>query len=372
MSIRLMCAIVFLLFSLSWLFCFQTDVLALVQHDLSGGVTKFHPYIGTIIITGCLFILQMLVYYFIRLKGRTHALTYFPSMLVLALITDVYQHISENHVFSISWWLLLLVLIIWGLLVSFALIYQNIEKNDSFHLLSRPIWINMLIMALMILGVSISGNTNAVFHYKIKAESKLLEGDYYGALAVGKKSLESDANLTMIRMYALARIDKLGEELFRYPVTCNSNQILPTDSLSQLMILPTDSIYRFFGARPACKMSPRHYLETILRKDLEPRKAAIDYLLCGYLIDRDLDHFAVDIDKYYTINDSLPKHYREALILYKHMRSHPVIAYHETVMDEDYSNFQELEKQYPKYMERKGKVEDLYRETYWYYYIYEK
>ena len=95
-----------------------------------------------------------------------------------------------------------------------------------------------------------------------------------------------------------------------------------------------------------------------------------DYLLCGDLIDKDLDRFAKDIQDYYTVNDSLPKHYREALILYSRLRSKPVVVYHH-VMDEDYDNLQELEKGYPNQTERKGKVEEHYRGTYWYYYWYE-
>ncbi|MBQ9215424.1 MAG: hypothetical protein IJ159_01560 [Prevotella sp.] len=370
-GIRLMCAIVFLLFSVCWLYYFQAEVLGIVQHELSGGVTKYHPYIGTLIITGCLFLLHILIYFISRLNGRTHALTYLPSMLILALMTDVCLQISKNHIFSISWWLLVLVLVIWLFAVFVARAYQITEKDDSFHFLSRPMWINLLIMALMILGVSFVSNTNAVFHYKVMAESKLMKGDYNGALLIGKKSQESDASLTMIRMYALAKKNRLGDELFRFPVTCKSNQILPTDSLSQLMILPADSIYYFLGARPARKIVPKHYLEILLRKYPKSNKNVIDYLLCCYLIERDLDNFADKVSKYYTINDNLPKHYREALILYTHMRSHPVVVYHEPVMEEDYSNLQELEKQYPDFMERKGKVEDIYRETYWYYFTYE-
>ena len=231
-------------------------------------------------------------------------------------------------------------------------------------------------MALMIAGVAWFGNTNAVFQYRMKAEYEMLKGDYDGALEIGKYSLESDENLMMIRMYALARKDSLGDCLFRYPISGNSEQILPTDSLSRVVMYPVDSIYKFLGARPARKMSPVLFLEILQRRDSVPHKAVTDYLLCSYLIDRNLDRFASDIRKYYDVNDSLPnslpRHYREALTLYTHLRSRPVVVYHESVMDEDFANLKELEKQYPDFMERKGKVEDMYRGTYWYYYDYEK
>ena len=67
----------------------------------------------------------------------------------------------------------------------------------------------------------------------------------------------------------------------------------------------------------------------------------------------------------------MPKHYREALVLYTHSTSHPVVVYHHAVTEEDWRNLQELESQYPLESERKGRVEEQYRGTYWYYYEYE-
>ena len=106
-------------------------------------------------------------------------------------------------------------------------------------------------------------------------------------------------------------------------------------------------------------------------KDSVPSKVVADYQLSGYLIDKQIDKFAGEVGKYYALNDSLPKHYREALVLYGHLRSKPVAVYRNTVLDEDNENFRELRRQYPNKMEQKGKVEDQYFGTYWYYYWYE-
>ena len=148
--------------------------------------------------------------------------------------------------------------------------------------------------------------------------------------------------------------------------------MLPTDSLSCMMFYPQDSLYKFIGARPASRMSPMRYLELVQQRDSLPNKTVADYLLCGYLIDRQIDDFVKELGKYYHIDDSLPKHYREALTLYTHMRSRPLVVYHHAVMDEDYDNLMQLEKQYPDKSERRVKVEEQYRGTYWYYYKYEK
>ena len=209
----------------------------------------------------------------------------------------------------------------------------------------------------------------------MRAERCLLEKDWDGALAVGKKSLECDEHLVMLRMQALARKDALGEKLFEYKVCGSSKSILPTNGGSTLLLYPVDSVYKFMGAAPAYRMEPMHYLELVqhhvLCKDSVPSKVVADYQLSGYLIDKQIDTFAREVGKYYTLNDSLPKHYREALVLYCHLRSKPVAVYRNTVLDEDYANFRELRRQYPNKMEQKGKVEDQYFGTYWYYYWYE-
>jgi tetratricopeptide (TPR) repeat protein len=232
-------------------------------------------------------------------------------------------------------------------------------------------WINMLLLALQMMGVTWIGNTNAVFHYRMKVEGYLLEGKYDKALKVGQKSLESDENLLMLRMAAMARQGVLGEHLFEYPITGNSSQMLPTNGQTAMILCPADSLYKFLGAKPGESLEPQRYLELLQRRDSVPEKVIADYLLCGYLIDKKIDQFAQAITQYYQIDAHLPKHYKEALTLYTHLRSQPVVTYHVPEVEEDFSNLQELEKQYPDAQERKVKVSEQYRGTYWYYYRYE-
>lgn len=370
MGIRLMCAIVFVIFSFGWLYFFQQDLLAMAQHVLSGGVTHYNRLVGALLITLVLFILQMVVYGVTQLKRRAYALTYGPSMLLLGIITDVSQGDGGGLTRETSWWLILLLAVVWGVLVLLARVLQEVEEKDEVTLFSRSMLYNMVVMTLLMMCVAWIGNTNAVFHYRMKAEQCLLDGDAAGALQAGRRSLEGDEHLLMLRMYALAREGQLGEHLFEFPVTGNSSQMLPTDSLSQMMMYPVDSLYKFIGARPAGRMSPVRYLQLVERRDTVVNKTVGDYLLCASLIDRQLDRFVAMLGRYYAIDDHLPKHYREALTLYTHLRSHPLMVYHNSVMDEDYANLTELERQYADETERKGKVEEQYRGTYWYYYRY--
>ena len=384
-TVRWTCAIVFIVFSFLWLYRFQADVLAAFQHVMSEGKTQYSPLLGAVLITILLQVLQLLVYTVFRLTNRGHALTYFPSMLGLALISAIDTDIALSYNWGFLWILIPLVLVVWVGICFVVRYIQNVEPDKGSKIFfSRPMWINMLIMVLMMLGVAWVSNTNAVFHYRMRAETCLLENNFEGALDAGWESLESDADLMMIRMYAMARRGELGERLFHYPIVGSSNVMLPTNGASHFVRYPVDSLYHVLGARPARPMLPTTYLKALaenLKDSSESGQSRAsspmvrDYELCGLLIDRKLDDFVECLRDNTAGGDSLdasrlPLHYREALTLYNHLRRHPIIIYRNPVMEEDYRNLRELEQKYPDTTERRGKVEDWYGRTYWYYYNY--
>ena len=375
MVIRIVCAIVFILFSWCWLFFFQSDLLTMGQHVLSHGLTHYNRFVGALVITALLYLLQYLVHKFTHLDKSFYALSFFPSMMVLGVLTDIVPDSDGGITRQFPWWLALLYVVLWSGGIFLAHKFQEIDDDPHPHVFSRSMWVNLLFMSGLMMMTAGIGNTDAVFHYRMRAEHCLLEGDVDGALAAGRKSLETDKHLVMLRMAALARQDALGERFFEYKLCGNSKSILPTDGQSTLLLYPADSIYKFLGAVPAYPMEPMHYLQLVqhhvLCKDTVPSKVVADYQLSGYLIDKQIDAFAKEIGKYYQLNDSLPKHYREAMVLYTHLRARPVAVYQNTVLDEDYANFRDLRKQYPNKMEQKGKVMDQYFGTYWYYYFYE-
>jgi hypothetical protein len=226
-------------------------------------------------------------------------------------------------------------------------------------------------MVLMMLLVAFLSNTNAVFHYSAHAEVALMEGDDKEALRVGSKSLETDRRLTMLRVYALSRQGLLAEKLFSYPIVGTSDDMLPMQLSPQMM--PADSIWCHLGARPSQPCSAQRYYEALERDSLAT-PAVADYRLSGCLVDRRLDEFVALLPRYYQVADSLPlpRHYQEALVLYRHLRTNPALVYHHPVVDEDWDNLKQLEAQYPLPTERHFRVFDRYRGSYWYYYFYEK
>jgi len=368
---RTVCAIVFVVFSFCWLFFFQADLLAVAQYILSGGQTSYNRLVGAVVITALLQLLQLGVYALTKLSKRYHALTYLPSMLVLGVLTDITLPLS---LLPASLLAIVIIVLLWLGCVFVARGIQPYEDDRTGGLLSRRMWINLLVMSVMMLGVTLIGNSNAVFHFRSHAETALIKGDVDEALRVGGSSHESDASLTMLRAYALSKKGELGERLFSYPVVGTSDDLLMLGSDARMVLCPVDSFYRHLGALPRHGMNGAHYLRNLQRGG-QATAAVADYVLCGYLVDRDLDAFAADITKYYQVSDStaeLPRHYREALVLYTHLRSHPRIVYHDTVMDEDYEDLQKLEAQYPESSDCKNQVRDKYENSYWYYYEYMK
>ena len=83
--IHIVCSVLFFLFTFSYLFFFQADVMTVTQHLASGGQTFYNPLLGAILITIVLKLLQIGVSSLIRLTKRGYALTYFPSFLFLTI-----------------------------------------------------------------------------------------------------------------------------------------------------------------------------------------------------------------------------------------------------------------------------------------------
>ncbi|MCH5312508.1 MAG: hypothetical protein J1E57_11255 [Prevotella sp.] len=379
---RMMCAIVFTLFTWTYLYFFQADTLAVAQHVLSEGVTNYNSIVSSILITVILLVIQFFVYRLFRLDNACHVLTYLPSAAILAMITDINCNIDFEHDF-LGWCIAMPIILVVSLVV--MLVAKKLQSDDSntpSHLFSRTMWVSMLLFVCMFSAVCAVSNTNAVFQYRVRAETCLINKDYEGALEIGKKSLETDSSLTMIRAYALARRGELGEKLFTYPINCSGNALIamPIDSVQfaegnistpRFMRYPLKEYYKIFAACPAKQMKAMDFLRLLERRG-KATPAVMHYMLAIDLVNRDLDAFANDFKRYYGDADSaytsLPRHYKEALTLYRHQRTRPVVSYEDEVQEADYKDFQTLLHQYGEESERKLYTYEYYFGSYWYYY----
>lgn len=375
----IVCALVFVCFSFSWLYWFQADVLTVAQHILSNGQTHYNPFVGALLITVILMVVQQGVYAVVRLSRRTHALTYFPSFQLLAMLSCLGPGTTRNITLGAWLWAAPLLLIVWGFCVWLAkqiLPFENDFKQPT-GLFSRRMWLNLLQMALMMLFVAAAGNTNAVYHYRTHAEVALLHDNTDEALRVGRRSLETDEHLTMLRLFALSKQGLIGDSLFTYALAGSSTDMLPLKgSRSKLLILPNNVLWQHFGSyRPTKDMTVRQYLDSVAVDTLATR-AYIDYKLAGLLLDRQVDSFAVAVTNYYPLHpDSLPRHYREALLLSVKQSGDtvPTLAgYRDSIMELRWDEMKSVEELCSNQKERQIKVFDKFRSTYWYYFLYGK
>ena len=372
--VRTVCAIVFLLFVAIYVFFYQEDTLALTQHILSGGATIYSRVIGGIIITIVLALLHFTTAKVMRTKPLCiYALSCFPSLYILAMLTDFD---TSQPLSPWRWWAILMPLaaaVWWGVVYFLGelLRYRCSDIRYEEGYLARTLGCNIFILAAMMIGVGLLSNSNDITHYRLRMERLLMHGEYAKALEVGKASDKTDASLTMLRVFALAHEGRLGDELFKYPVRGTSASIVPELSDGKMLMLSPDSVYRMLGAIPRHGQSTKHYFNAIVKSG-QATKAAIEYQLCGMLIDKDLDGFVNLLMKTHKIDDTLPLHYREALILYTHRRSSPKVVYRNTVMDTDYDDMQRLEAETKSPGERRIQIYKQFSGTYWEYFDYHR
>ena len=370
--VRTVCAIVFLLFVAIYVFFYQEDTLALTQHVLSGGATMYSRVIGGGIITIVLALLHFSVAKLMQRKPLCiFALSCFPSLYILAMLTDFD---SSRSLSPWGWWAILMPLVgpIWWGLVYFLgelLRYRYPDNSHEEGYMARTLGCNFFILAAMMIGVGLTTTSNDVTHYRLRMERLLMHGEYSKALEVGKASDKADASLTMLRVFALAHEGRLGDELFKYPVRGTSASLVPELADGKMLMLSPDSVYRLLGAIPRKGQTSTAYFNAIIKSG-QATKAAIEYQLCGMLIGKNLDGFVSLLMKTHKIDDSLPRHYREALILYTHRRSSPKVVYRNTVMDTDYDDMQRLEAETKSPGERRIQVYKQFSGTYWEYFDY--
>ncbi|MDD6553290.1 MAG: DUF6057 family protein [Prevotellaceae bacterium] len=339
------CAIVFLIFTFCYVFFFQSDVLAVTQHVLSDGETSYDRTVGAVLITLVLWALQAAVYSLSKLRRRAHALTYLPSFLILAVLTDVSAHTDEHFSFGAWWWLFPLILILWWVVVMMARAMEPYEPNQkSWGLFSRTTAVNLFGMVVMMFLVGIIAQSDENIHRRMRAEVCLSQQDYKDAIEATNTE-KADSSLTLLRALALTHEHALAEHFFEVPV-CGGSKALRPNGHSVKLLMTT---------------YPRHFT----------RQEAADLHLVGLLMDKKLDLFAEELPKYYDMKKPLPKHYREALVLYTHRRANPIYIFKSPVIDADYQDYQDMERKNYDPAVRKSQLHDTYGNTYWYYWQYE-
>ncbi len=367
-ALHVICAVFFLLFAFCYLYSYQADMLSAAQHVLSHGQTHYDRTVGAVLISVVAWLLQLLVFTLTKLRGAFHALTYLPSLLLIGALTSVDDTIVDGRYMGHWLWLNPLLMVLFAGVVWMVCQFESIHHTHRTVGLVRLLWVNMATLILFMAVTCGVGSTSKTLHYRLAIENMLLEGRSADALRVGYGEEATDSSLTMLRAWALSEQKALGDRLFEYPIEGGTDALLP-DTLkgSRLVMIPHEKLYRYLGVAYRQSMPARTYLEKIHQKRWA-KPVAHDWLLMAYLLDCDLDAFAKAVTRYYDVERDLPKHFAEALVLYCHLKSQPVVVYHNDVVDADYEDFQALKRKYSDPALRYASLRSVYGKSYWFYY----
>ena len=355
--------------SVVYLSVFQKDVMQALHYSLAEGKTVYAPWMSAIVITAVLLVLRWVINGLVGLKGPLKALSFFPCCLLLGVLTDVGHDVYHGGGIDDVWqWLLPLVLLLYvgmgWLLARAARLWLNPELPDG--LIFNTNLVTLLLLWFMTLAI---GNTDIHFHHELQTEEALRKQDYQLALQVGEKSMDPSRNFTALRAYAMSREGTMGEKLFRYPQLYGAAGLLIGTSDEKALRLNADSLYVYLGERPNLGESAMAFFQRICEEETG-NHTTLDYYLSALLLEKKLDTFAGKFHELYSVRDSVPLYYRQALFLYEKM--HP--SAQETEPDEA------LEELWQRYTARQQALSGEagegnwmrrdFGDTYWWYYQY--
>lgn len=365
--VRTMCAILFSVFCFLYLYFFQADLMALTQHVLSEGQTTYDKTPGAIIVTCVLMLLQVFFSRAMQLTSVFYALTYVPSFISLMALTGIRAN-GGSYDFGAWGYALPISLLLCIACIPFS---RKRYKNIMLHQIktSTKVLVNVSFFLLMFLLTCSLSDSSTKLHKQLKAERLLMSEDYDNAIETVRSYDRPDNVLTAIGAYALSQKGLLADKLFTLPLAAGAESLLP--ARNSMTMFPSNRIFNYVGVCTKQDMSTSKYIDYVYRKNLG-KKPFGDYYLCSLLMDKKLDKFVSCVTKYYNLKNPLPTHYREALLLYTHLRSNPKIIYQNSVMEADFQDFQSLEDKYKNTTERRNMLCDVYGNTYWFYYFYIK
>ncbi len=414
--VKYSCGIIFILFTFFYLYFLQGEILSKAQFVYSHGKTAYSIFWGAIIITLILRVIQLPIQKFLNLPIKIHAISFIPSFLLLTIICHISSTAIDNYEMGWLWLIILLFIISISLLSKFSIYLDSLWGNNMLRpsSLHTYLWPNFLIFILAILLCATCNPVNEVNFYEQKVERLILIGNYKDALNVGRKSLDTNLRLSNLRMYALSKLDQLPECLFDYPQYYGSLGLLCVpDTNSLLYRIDAKDICEYLGVQcDSSTHSTDDYFTSVklrqqivsdslmgielvksnnpdsLKQEIElkyeilkcDKKRIDDYILCGLLLDRNIDAFKEMLDKAYTVEvskdsvvsvENLPIAYREALVMI-----YPEIG--DTTMIKLYSRFLDLKESVKdstasSNITRKTRISNsttkTFGNTFWWYYF---
>lgn len=307
--LSIICAILFVTFSFIYIYAFQGELLALMQDYLSKGATTSNSFWAATIITILLYLLQNGINRISKLHGRWEAVSYIPSCVLLALITDVND---GTMLYSASQWL-------WAIpittLLYIGLVWVNRQYRElRSNTLVSYLWPNLLCFSLFFLLTAQISNHAPAPHMELAAWKYLHDDRYEDVLQVGKHSDDYNQELTALRNLAMFKTGTLAERMFHYPQPFGADGLIFNRYNKQTALYGAPEFYSRLGAEPYGGESGRAFAQRLASKSdtVDYR----DFYLAALLLDKDLDTFVKESASIAEDESIAPIHYQEAWLLY--------------------------------------------------------
>ena len=366
--IPILCAIYFILFSFLYLFRLQSDLLAQLQYVLSAGSTVYHPLLAAALSTLFLaalggFTARLLSWLPLRLKASA----WFLPFLLLGVLTHCRfpQYGDVGH--APGWGVYVLLLLVYVLWLLFARQLADSSKENATF--STYLWPNVLLLLLFsTMSVTLS-NTDAVLHHTLRSARQVANADYDAALRTASRERHPSRQLSASTALALSQTGQLGQCLFAYPQPHGSEGLLPALADTSLFChLPT-VVGRHLGYKKGDHLAATSFLQLVSAKpNCQP--AVRDYLLCAHLLDKRLDRFVSQLRADSLAADSLPLHYREALLLHARLHPSPDTLLHDAALQHSLLQFDSLRNADGTKAERELRCRERFGATYWTYFYF--
>ena len=366
-TLSIICAILFATFSFIYIYTFQGELLALMQDHLSKGVTTSNSFWAAIIITFLLCLMQYGINRISKLHGRWEAVSYIPSCVLLALVTNVNDGTMLYSASECIWGIPLTTLLFIGL-VWINRMHREV-KRSSF---ASYLWPNLLSFSLFfVLTAQISNHAPAP-HMELAAWKYLHDDRYEDLLKVGKHSDDYNRELTALRNLAMFKTGSLAERMFQYPQPFEDNGILFNDNNKGSISYGAKEYYTRLGAEPHEGESGRAFAQ---RLAIESDSIGTDYselYLATLLLDKDLDTFVAETDSIAKSTTTLPTHYQEAWMLYNELHPESAVSFAaDSAIVKRFADYRELQKEHAdNAIVASNLAKRKFGNTYWCYFDY--
>lgn len=285
-SMKTVCRIIFLVFSLFWLVFFQTDLEAYVHSILTGNIIEFHPVLLGVIFALIVTFLEIPVSRLLGFSGAWEACNYIPSAMLLGICTGYTDEYLTGHS-PLAWVFIVLGGVVATIILKMLSELTRVGRNNHLQTVS----LNLFLMFLVMLVTPLLANTDENMHREMRTAHYMQQGDYARALKVGREAEETTVRLAQLRADCMAKLQcdgpdgsALGEMLFTYSLPSGLSGAVLSDSCS------------------AAEAENRHLASLLLMRELKQFSDCIT-----------LKDSVVRIDSWK--GGQMPVHYMEALLL---------------------------------------------------------